>query len=73
VGIGVSVQIGTGEENSLSSGIQRKNPLRDLHRVVEHLADSARCCLSRRIASRALHSPSMREGRRIKSLRGLSG
>jgi hypothetical protein len=35
-----------GEENSLSSGIWRKNPLKDLHRVVEHPVDSARGCLS---------------------------
>jgi hypothetical protein len=41
------------EENSLSSVNLRKNPLRDLHRVVEHPADSARGCLSRRIARRA--------------------
>jgi hypothetical protein len=25
-----------GEENSLSSVFRRKNPLRDIHRVVEH-------------------------------------
>jgi hypothetical protein len=51
----------------------KKNPLRDLHRVVEHPADSARGCLSRRIARRAsIHSPSAGEGRKIKSLRGLS-
>jgi hypothetical protein len=39
------VQTGTGEENSLSSGIKRKNPLRDLHRVTEHPEGSARSCL----------------------------
>jgi hypothetical protein len=51
----------------------RKNPLRDLHRVVEHPADSARSCLRQRIARRASkYSPSVGEERRIKSLRGLS-
>jgi hypothetical protein len=50
----------------------KKNPLRDLHRVAEHPTDSARGCLSRGIARRALYSPSEGEGRRIKSLRGLS-
>jgi hypothetical protein len=45
----------------------RKNPLRDLHRVVEHPEDSARGCLSRRIARRASkHSPSVGEGKKDK-------
>jgi hypothetical protein len=35
-----------GEENSLSFVFRRKNPLRDLLKVVEHPADSARGCLS---------------------------
>jgi hypothetical protein len=67
------VQTGTGEENSLSSGIERKNPLRDLHRVTEHPEDSARSFLSRRIARRASIFLHLREkGRKTKSLRGLS-
>jgi hypothetical protein len=61
------------EENSLSSGIWRKIPLRDLHRVDEHPTDSAKICLSRRIARRASIFLHLQEkGRRIKSLRGLS-
>jgi hypothetical protein len=51
----------------------KKNPLRDLHRVAEHPADSTRSCLRLRIARRASkHSPYEGEGRKIKSLRGLS-
>jgi hypothetical protein len=41
--------------------------------LLNTLKDSARGCLSRRIARRASkHSPSEGEGRKIKSLRGLS-
>jgi hypothetical protein len=47
------VQIGTGRRELFEFWNLRKNPLRDLHRVVEHPADSARGCLSRRIARRA--------------------
>jgi hypothetical protein len=41
------------EEDSLNSRIQRENTLMDLHRVVEHSADSTRGGLRRRIARRA--------------------
>jgi hypothetical protein len=62
-----------GEENSFEFCDLKKNPLRDLHRVVEHPADSARSCLRLRITRRASkHSPSKGEGRKTKSLRGLS-
>jgi hypothetical protein len=47
------VQIGTGEKNSLSSEFEEESKERDLHRVVEHPADSAIGCLSRRLARRA--------------------
>jgi hypothetical protein len=59
------------EEKSLSFGIQRKNPLKDLHRVVEHPADSTRDCLSRGIARRASNF-SIR-GRKEKELSFLGG
>jgi hypothetical protein len=57
------VQTGIGKELFEFCNL-KKNPLRDLHRVVEHPQNSARGCLSRRIARRALHSPS--EGERKK-------
>jgi hypothetical protein len=50
----------------------RKNPLRDLHRVVEHPADSTRGFLSKQRARRSLCSPFIGEERKIKSRRGLS-
>jgi hypothetical protein len=65
------VQIGTGEKNSLSSEFEEESKERDLHRVVEHPADSARGCLSRRIARRASHSPEGGERRRNCFLRSL--
>jgi hypothetical protein len=51
----------------LSSEIE-KSPRRDLHRVVEHPADSARSFLSKESARRASDSPSEGEGKRVNSL-----
>jgi hypothetical protein len=61
------VQTGTEKRRKLFEFCDlKKNPLRDLHRVVEHPADSARGFLRLRIARRASkHSPS--EGERKKN------
>jgi hypothetical protein len=51
----------------------KKNPLRDLHKVTEHPADSERGCL-REDSQEGIHiSPSAGEERKTKSLRGLIG
>jgi hypothetical protein len=56
------VQVGTGEENSLSSGIWRKYPLRDLHWVAEHPERLNKRFLEKE-TRKALYSPSMGEER----------
>jgi hypothetical protein len=61
------------EENSFEFCNWKKSPLRDLHRVIEYPEALNKSCLRLRIARRASkHSPSEGEGRKTKSLRGLS-
>jgi hypothetical protein len=65
------VQIGIGENNSLSYEFEEEPKESDLHRVVEHPSESARGCLSRRIGRRASHSPEGGERIRNYFLRSL--
>jgi hypothetical protein len=67
-----SVRTGTGRRELVEFCDLKKNPLRDFHRVVEHPADLARGCLSRRVARRASkHSPSTGEGKKGKNPLGV--
>jgi hypothetical protein len=66
------VQIGTGEKNSLSSELVEESKRKDLAGLLNTLKVSARGCLSRRIARRALHSLAGGERRRNYFLRSLS-
>jgi hypothetical protein len=66
------VQIGIGRRELFEFCDLKKNPLRDLHRVVEHPADSARGFLRRRVARRASkHSPFAGEGKKDKNPLGV--
>jgi hypothetical protein len=51
----VSVQTGTEEKNSLSSGSWRKNPLKDLHWVAEHPERLSKRLLEQKDSRKALN------------------
>jgi hypothetical protein len=65
------VQVGTRRKELFEFWSWRKYPLKDLHWVAEHPERLSKRLLEQE-ARKALYSPSVGEGRRTKSLRGLS-